>query len=80
MNKRILENGVYDTCPTYGPQVYMPMRQVIVKDGAVEFVDKEHSRHVFNVGHFFDVNNVFNCDTKESFVVTYNNETNQYQY
>ncbi len=80
MSRQILTDGVYDTCPTYGPQVYMPMRQVWVRDGVVEFVDKEHCQYTYSVSSFFDVNNIYIKETKQTSRVVKDLETNDYVY
>lgn len=80
MIKKTLVNGIYDTCPTYGPQVYMPKRQVVVTDGVVSFVDKEHCSYEYNVISFFDVNNIYFKETKMSSIVTRDHDTRDFVY
>jgi hypothetical protein len=66
---RELADGVYDTCPLYGPKVYMPERLVRVTDNRVSFViddivipEPKPSGFPFrfSVADFFSVNVLFN--------------------
>lgn len=66
-----LADGIYDTCPKFGPQVYMQRRQVIVKDNSVSFIDKNDGRDwSWYVPNFFDVNNIWDKETGKSHVVS----------
>ena len=54
---RALPDGEYDTCPMYGPKVYMSNRRIQKKNGAVrllEYIDDPMLS--FNAAFFFKVN------------------------
>lgn len=65
-----LADGEYDTCPKFGPQIYMPDRRVVVRNNTVTLiVQKEYPDTPdwlkgrcwsFHVSDFFKVNNLFN--------------------
>lgn len=61
-----LADGVYETCPKFGPQIYMPKRQVVVKDNRVSFVVNEGPVWSWHVSSFFDVNNIWDKETGKS--------------
>lgn len=72
---RELADGVYDTCPTYGPHVYMPERLVRVKGNIVHFVIDDIIipdprpmgwPHLFSVSSFFDVNIIFDKEKNKA--------------
>jgi hypothetical protein len=65
---RELADGEYDTCPMYGPKVYMPDRLVRVEKNVVSFVIDDTVTpdpkpmgwpRRFSVPDFFSVNVIF---------------------
>lgn len=70
-----LPDGVYDTCPTYGPQVYMPDRRIQVVNNSVRLIHDEANPpdpkpfgwpYRFNVEFFFAVNRLFDKEKNRS--------------
>lgn len=56
-------NGVYKSCPKYGPQNYPEERNVCIRDGRVQLITDRKTitglgPFVFSYNCFFDVNNL----------------------
>lgn len=65
-----LTDGIYDTCPKYGPQIYMPKRQVIVKNNSVKLVnDSDGYNFSWSCANFFSVNNIWDKEKNSSHFV-----------
>jgi hypothetical protein len=69
-----LADGVYDTCPKFGPKVYMPDRLVRVENNVVGFVIDDTVTpdpkplgwpHRFTVSSFFSVNVLFDKENNK---------------
>lgn len=56
-----LPDGRYHTCPKYGPQVFMPSREIEVNGKVVQLVEDRVHRFTFH--EWFDVNNLVTLET-----------------
>lgn len=65
MIRGILADGIYETCPTHGPQVFMANRQIEVKDNIVRLVNDDKN-FTWHLSHFFDVNNIWDKEAGKS--------------
>lgn len=61
--KNVHNDGIYDTCPKYGPKYLSPKRRVKVEKNTVELLNEP--RFSWTVSDFFDVNFIVTTETKE---------------